>query len=197
MFLNEFSFITMNRLAKESVSHMEMAQGDTLFLPEQHANCMYFVSFGRLEYLRSLDHGEQKEYVDKGEDWLAEPSLWTADWYHVGEAKAHTDCEVLMVDPKAFEEILSVVRPVAGIVSQYCRQFMVWLVTLEQREGMLTDVIQGDQVSSTIISFLPMWMVEKKDDHQDPGEDPEVRGSFLGARLKRRLTGLFAGNSSS
>ena len=24
---------------QESISHMEMAQGDTLFLPEQHANC--------------------------------------------------------------------------------------------------------------------------------------------------------------
>ena len=26
-------------LVQESVSHMEMAQGDTLFLPDQHANC--------------------------------------------------------------------------------------------------------------------------------------------------------------
>ena len=70
-----------------------------------------------------------QEYVDKGEDWLAEPSLWTENWlgargkaigplgdcrrflrrlvwhdvarYHVGEAKAHTDCEVLLIDPQA------------------------------------------------------------------------------------------------
>jgi len=166
MFLNEFSFITMNRCAKESISHMEMAQGDTLFLPEQHAFCMYFVAFGRLEYIRITDNAgnEFKEFVDKGEDWLAEPALWTESWYHVGEAKAYTDCEVLLVDPKAFEEILNVVRPVASIVANYCRRFMSWLQNLESEEGMLTDVIQGDQVSDTIQSFLPMWMVEKPDD---------------------------------
>ncbi|CAK8990322.1 unnamed protein product [Durusdinium trenchii] len=118
MFLNEFSFITMNRCAK---------------------------SFGRLEYIRMIDNSghEYKEFVDKGEDWLAEPALWTEAWYHVGEAKAYTDCEVLLVDPKAFEEILNVVRPVASIVAQYCRRFMAWLQTLESEEGMLTDVIQG------------------------------------------------------
>jgi len=53
-FLNEFSFITMNRLAKESVSHMEMAQGDTLFLPEQHATCMYFLACGAFAVDRKL-----------------------------------------------------------------------------------------------------------------------------------------------
>lgn len=181
MFLNEFSFITMNRCAKESISHMEMAQGDTLFLPEQHANCMYFVSFGRLEYIRMIDnHGtEVKEFVDKAEDWLAEPALWTEAWYHVGEAKAYTDCEVLMVDPKAFEEILNVVRPVASIVANYCRSFMAWLQNLESEEGMLTDAIQGDQVSDTIQSFLPMWMVEKPDETPGKMESPGdlLRGS--------------------
>lgn len=189
MFLNEFSFITMNRCAKESISHMEMAQGDTLFLPEQHANCMYFVSFGRLEYIRMIDNSghEYKEFVDKGEDWLAEPALWTEAWYHVGEAKAYTDCEVLLVDPKAFEEILNVVRPVASIVAQYCRRFMAWLQTLESEEGMLTDVIQGDLVSKTIQSFLPMWMVEKQDDSIGKLESS---GDLLSGRwnLRARLT---------
>jgi len=182
MFLNEFSFITMNRCAKESISHMEMAQGDTLFLPEQHANCMYFVSFGRLEYIRMIDnHGtEVKEFVDKAEDWLAEPALWTEAWYHVGEAKAYTDCEVLMVDPKAFEEIRNVVRPVASIVANYCRSFMAWLQNLESEEGMLTDVIQGDQVSDTIQSFLPMWMVEKPD--ETPGKMESAGDLLRGSR---------------
>lgn len=75
-------------------------------------------SFGRLEYIRLLDNSgtEFKEFVDKGEDWLAEPALWTEAWcaqllrapvvvcfrYHVGEAKAYTDCEVLLVNPKVW-----------------------------------------------------------------------------------------------
>ena len=29
----------LDLMLQESISHMEMAQGDTLFLPEQHANC--------------------------------------------------------------------------------------------------------------------------------------------------------------
>eukprot|EP00913_Durusdinium_trenchii_P025737 g24153.t1 len=150
---------------------------------------MYFVSFGRLEYIRMIDNSghEYKEFVDKGEDWLAEPALWTEAWYHVGEAKAYTDCEVLLVDPKAFEEILNVVRPVASIVAQYCRRFMAWLQTLESEEGMLTDVIQGDLVSKTIQSFLPMWMVEKQDDSIGKLESS---GDLLSGRwnLRARLT---------
>jgi len=196
-FLNEFSFITMNRLAKESVSHMEMAQGDTLFLPEQHATCMYFVAFGRLEYVRVLESGEIKEFVDKGEDWLAEPSLWTENWYHVGEAKAYTDCEVLLIDPQAFENILNVVRPVASIVAQYCRLFMVWLESLEEQEGMLTDVIQGDQVSDTIRSFLPMWMIEKHDEAALPEPGEQTRRKSISVRLKKGFSTGFqylAGN---
>jgi hypothetical protein len=56
---------------------------------------MYFVVEGRLEY----DEAETPtEHVDKGEDWIAEPMLWTRGWTHLGLLMASVD-ELLIADP--------------------------------------------------------------------------------------------------
>ncbi|CAE8647579.1 unnamed protein product [Polarella glacialis] len=136
---------------------MHLAKGDTLFLQGQDATCMYFVVSGRILYLRNSEDSpetNEKEFVDAGEDWIAEPILWTPSWVHVGNALAYTDCEMQTVDPKAFARILGLVKPVLAIVSSYGSSFMSWM---EEQSGFddLNDVIQGDKVSDVIRSFIP------------------------------------------
>ncbi|CAE8596869.1 unnamed protein product [Polarella glacialis] len=115
-FLNGFSTITMQRLAKDAVGRVRMAKGDTLFLPNQKATCMYFIASGGVEYTRTFEEKAVREFLDAGEDWIAEPIMWTPSWIHVGEAKAVTESELLCVKPKTFEDILSLVGPVAAVV---------------------------------------------------------------------------------
>eukprot|EP00930_Biecheleria_cincta_P103987 TRINITY_DN96114_c0_g1_i1.p1 TRINITY_DN96114_c0_g1~~TRINITY_DN96114_c0_g1_i1.p1 ORF type:complete len:694 (-),score=109.19 TRINITY_DN96114_c0_g1_i1:45-2096(-) len=150
-FLSTYSVITMNRVAKDSVSRRHIARGDTLFQADERAACLYFVASGRIRYVRLINDKEVEEYVDSGEDWMSEPILWTAGWFHVGEAKAHTDSELLMISPKSFEEILSLVKTVAAIVSEYGRRFMAYVESNES----LNDVVQGDEVGELIRDLIP------------------------------------------
>eukprot|EP00931_Biecheleriopsis_adriatica_P008721 TRINITY_DN109865_c0_g1_i1.p1 TRINITY_DN109865_c0_g1~~TRINITY_DN109865_c0_g1_i1.p1 ORF type:complete len:162 (+),score=28.65 TRINITY_DN109865_c0_g1_i1:33-488(+) len=121
-----------------------------LFLPDQLAAGAYLVSKGRVQYSRELDDDRVvREWVDADEDWISEHVLWTDSWYHVGGSQAHTECEFLMVMPKAFEDIVSPVKGLVVIVKSYAKKFMQWV---EQSE--LNDVIQGDQVGDVIHSFI-------------------------------------------
>eukprot|EP00440_Ansanella_granifera_P054276 gb/GFBE01058831.1/.p1 GENE.gb/GFBE01058831.1/~~gb/GFBE01058831.1/.p1 ORF type:complete len:714 (+),score=104.22 gb/GFBE01058831.1/:1-2142(+) len=166
--LKETSFITMSRLAKEAVSRSHMARGDTLFLPDQHATCMYMVASGSLHYKRSsilgsvpghkIEVSEKFELVSAMEDWLSEPALWTADWYHHGQAIAQSECEILTIPSSIFADVLNRVKPVAAMVAAYGRHFMVWLEELRS-QNMLSDVIQGDEVGDLIASFIPNHIV--------------------------------------
>lgn len=154
-FLSEYSFITMNKLAKEAVGRISMARGDTLFLPEQCATAMYFVGAGRMFYTRVTEGFDPaSEWVDAGEDWLGEPVLWTVSWHYVGEAMAHTDCELLAVTAENFVSILSLVKPVAAVVAEYGRNFIAWMQKREL-EGSLSDIIQGEDSEEVLWSFIP------------------------------------------
>lgn len=73
----------MQRLAKEAVHRAQLARGDTQFLPNQEASYLYFLAEGRMQYVRDADSQEPRvEVVEKGEDWIAEPIMWTPFWIH-------------------------------------------------------------------------------------------------------------------
>merc|ERR1712146_82503 len=153
-FLEDLSAITMQRLAKEAVGRIALATKDTLFVPNQDAAYMYTVVNGRLLYSRNprMDEDELRtEMVDAGEDWIAEPVLWSTSWVHVGELKAATEAELQTVNPNKFADILSHVKHIAILFATYGRKFMEWTA----EDGDLSDVIQGDLVSDKIESFIP------------------------------------------
>lgn len=149
-YLSEHASVTVHNVAKDAVSRMNMAREDTLFLPDQRGQAMYFVKSGRMLYTKVLNEEQTSELVDADEDWISEAVLWTPNWSHVGQADAYTEVELVLVSPKPFEEILRLVRPVAHIVSRYALNFLKWLETQE-----LSDVIQGDQLSDEIATFIP------------------------------------------
>lgn len=149
--LSEAQPIMVNRVVKDAVTCDRLARSDTLFLPMQTGSAMYFVKSGRILYTRVLEGGEQKaELVDADEDWVSEAVLWCAAWLHVGEAKAFTELELVLVHPTPFENIAKVVRPVARLCALYARAFMEWQKTLEPN-----DVIQGDEETENIRLFIP------------------------------------------
>ncbi|CAE7242053.1 unc-103 [Symbiodinium sp. KB8] len=126
-FLNNFSVITVQRLAKEAVQRFQLARGDTQFLPNQEGSYLYFIASGRMQYVRDADTpNERVEVVDKGEDWIGEPVIWTPFWIHVGQLTAVSECDLCAVAPKAFGDIVALVRPVAAIVARYSQKFMLW-----------------------------------------------------------------------
>lgn len=149
--LNETANITLNSIVKDAVSQSSMARSDILFLPSKTSKSMYFVKNGRILYTRKLDSGETKtDMVNADEGWIAEPALWCATWVHVGEAKAKSEVDLLLVDSKRFEEILNLVRPLARLCAMYARAYLSWL-----RLSDLSDVIQGDQEADRIREFIP------------------------------------------
>ncbi|CAE7763776.1 AKT5 [Symbiodinium sp. CCMP2592] len=153
-FLNNFSVITVQRLAKEAVQRFQLARGDTQFLPNQEGSYLYFIASGRMQYVRDADTpNERVEVVDKGEDWIGEPVIWTPFWIHVGQLTAVSECDLCAVAPKAFGDIVALVRPVAAIVARYSQKFMLWVKDLDTK-GELTDVMQGEDVLDLIRSFL-------------------------------------------
>lgn len=148
---NENASVTLNKVA-EAVTRTLHASSDTIFLPSQTGTALYFLSQGRLLYTRILSSGEiRAELLHAGRGWIAEPVLWCAEWLHVGEAKAHTDLEVLMLDANEFEDMLRLVRPLSRTCADYAQAFLKWLQTSE-----LTDVIQSDRESDRICSFIPV-----------------------------------------
>eukprot|EP00930_Biecheleria_cincta_P104823 TRINITY_DN9724_c0_g2_i1.p1 TRINITY_DN9724_c0_g2~~TRINITY_DN9724_c0_g2_i1.p1 ORF type:complete len:726 (-),score=109.06 TRINITY_DN9724_c0_g2_i1:448-2559(-) len=153
--LGDRSVYTLNRVATECVSHHHLARGDTMFEVDQHGTNMYFIASGRIKYTRIIDGDEEVEIVEHGKGWISEQVLWTAEWFHVGEATANSEVEALLISPKKFEEILSEVKPMAAAVSEYGRKIIEWIT----REEHLNDVIQGDEAFARITGFLPRTLM--------------------------------------
>lgn len=149
-FLGERSVITMNRVATDCVIRSHLARGDTMFEVDQRCSYMYFIASGRLKYSRLIDEEDVTEFVES-EDWISEPVIWTPDWFHVGTALAHSECEVLLISPKSFEDVLSLVKPVAVVASEYGRRLIAFVAGMDH----LNDVIQGDKLGPTIKNFIP------------------------------------------
>ncbi|CAJ1329731.1 unnamed protein product [Effrenium voratum] len=86
------SRVTIHRLANNAIVNKQLARTDTLFIPGETATHMYIVVYGRLVYSRMDSRGdEHKELVDKGEDWISEPVLWTPSWVHLGLLMSMTE----------------------------------------------------------------------------------------------------------
>eukprot|EP00406_Dinophysis_acuminata_P083313 CAMPEP_0179242898 /NCGR_PEP_ID=MMETSP0797-20121207/17255_1 /TAXON_ID=47934 /ORGANISM="Dinophysis acuminata, Strain DAEP01" /LENGTH=180 /DNA_ID=CAMNT_0020950349 /DNA_START=60 /DNA_END=602 /DNA_ORIENTATION=+ len=141
--------MTMCRLANHAISRKVYALNDTLFIPGEHATHMSFVRTGTLEYtLMDADGMEHTEWVQNAEDWIAEPVLWMSAWAHMGSLTTTGECELLLVDPGKFCDIINLNPPAFHIVSSYARSFAKWAESEEA--GRLSDVCQGDEVGPRV-----------------------------------------------
>jgi len=153
-YLKETSDNSLQRLAVDAMSWQSLACDDHLFFPGEIATQVYFVVTGALKYTKiSKDGVECVEFVDSGEDWIAEPVLWTASWVHLGTLIAMHETDLLAILGNQFGEIMARTPQVHSLVSTYAANFMVWMNSVDR--DLLSDVSQGEIVSSQINSFIP------------------------------------------
>jgi len=151
--LESVSFVTNQRLAKTAIEQTLLAVDDHLFIPGETALYMYVVVKGRLQYFRYDSHGkEHREWVDKAEDWIAEPVLWTTGWVHLGLLIAYKECDLLTVDATKCLDCVKRNPQASEFISHYARNFLLWLNT-EHRDN-LSDIYQGELISPLVVEFM-------------------------------------------
>ncbi|CAE8593574.1 unnamed protein product [Polarella glacialis] len=112
---------------------------------------MHFVTSGRLLYTKADDTHKQ-EWVERGEDWIAEPVLWTSGWFHLGQLVATADCELVKVDPTAFAAVAGTSKSLKMLTALYAKGFLDWL---SKQGDDLSDIVQGDVMGVIVEDFLP------------------------------------------
>lgn len=141
--LLDVSTVTVFRLARTAISTKQFANQDPLFINGEKPSHMYIVMQGRFAYNHMTSEGTLiTEMVDKGEDWIAEPVLWSTQWYHLGDCTAVDESRLTLVSPSHFCEEAKR-NPLAwSLVTTYCKNFLKWLNSTHVDE--LSDITQGD-----------------------------------------------------
>jgi len=139
------SRVTINRLANLALSRKHFARNDRVFTQTENATHMDLVVRGRLHYERCGSQGEEvNEWVDCGEDWIAEPILWTPRWSHRGQLVAEVESELLRVSPAKFADCCFLIPLVHEYVSGYASKYVQWLNSADN--DALTDITQGEDL---------------------------------------------------
>mmetsp|Transcript_13347 Transcript_13347/g.30436 ORF Transcript_13347/g.30436 Transcript_13347/m.30436 type:complete len:872 (+) Transcript_13347:88-2703(+) len=156
--LEQFSAVTVQRLATTAISRKQLARRDKLFFPGETATHMYFVVTGILQYYRIIydDNGDKDvntERVDEGEDWIAEPVLYTSAWVHLGTLMAHTEADLLLIEAKGYSAAVKLNPPAYLCVQGYAEKFLDWVNNVPGDD--LSDIAQGEDIGKMIESFIP------------------------------------------
>merc|ERR1711966_117951 len=154
-----FSNVTVQRLSNSALEHKLLAEGDRLFLPGEAATHMYIVVKGKFRYTKMTSSGQTvTEDVDNGEDWIAEPVLWTESWLHRGLLMAVEESDNLMIDARKFCDMVKLNPQAYLFTSGYARNFLDWLN--EESLDALSDISQGEIVGDMCKSFIPTDIYE-------------------------------------
>jgi hypothetical protein len=186
-FLNSLcdnSSVTVYRLSNSTIAHKLLAEGDSLFHPGESATHMYIVVSGRFKYTR-LDALNKVliEYVDKGEDWIAEPVLWTKSWVHRGQLSAIEEGDNMTLDTKSFSDNVKLNPQAHLFTSLYAQNFLVWLNS--QDDSDLSDISQGEEMFDECRGFIPL---DVYDDFILPADVNSARSSKFYASSKEATT---------
>jgi len=190
--LHRHSHISMQRLAVNAINWRNLARDDFLFFPNETATHLYFVVEGKLLYSKVDASGlESTEEVDRAEDWVAEPVLWTPTWIHLGTLRAISEADLVLIDGARFGDIIGRSPPMFQLVSSYARKFMKWMNTMPWHR--LSDISQGEDISIRLQAFI-----DEAFQHQ-PGYEPSLQYAVgrSTVRKKRSLTMLRDTSSTS
>jgi hypothetical protein len=182
--LLEVSKVTALRLASAAVSTKQFANNDPLFICGEKPSHMYMVTHGRFRYQRFSSLGDMcpPEMVDKGEDWIAEPVLWSTEWYHLGHCTAVEESSLMLVCPITFcKEVKR--NPSAWIlITTYCRNFVNWLNSTSYDD--LSDITQGEDqfVAAQLQHFMDI--------------DMDTRSKFQNKTVFRKVRKMTSGGSA-
>eukprot|EP00928_Gymnodinium_smaydae_P037147 TRINITY_DN2582_c0_g1_i1.p1 TRINITY_DN2582_c0_g1~~TRINITY_DN2582_c0_g1_i1.p1 ORF type:complete len:194 (-),score=49.74 TRINITY_DN2582_c0_g1_i1:16-597(-) len=148
--LSGISLVTAQRIAKQAVHRIQLAKLDVLFTPDERALHVYFVISGRMLYTK-YGHSDREDWVDRGQDWIAEPALWASSWSHLGELIATSECDMVSVEPDIFCRVVNLIKPVATVVARYAEMYLRWLQTLDPED--VSDIAHSDRVGAQLTKF--------------------------------------------
>mmetsp|Transcript_116875 Transcript_116875/g.182620 ORF Transcript_116875/g.182620 Transcript_116875/m.182620 type:complete len:183 (+) Transcript_116875:1-549(+) len=138
----------MQRIATTALARKLLARDEIYFQPGELAQNLSFVIGGRLEYCKAVAGGNHKEWVDKGEDWITEPVLWTPHWVTMGELTSTTVSELLEVSSANFKDAISRTPQVYERVCSYALKFLQWYQGMSRDDQ--SDICQGEIVGEQI-----------------------------------------------
>jgi len=142
--------VTAFRLARAAVSTKQLAVHDHLFIHGEQPSHLYIVVQGRFQYRRLSRKGEvSREMVEANEDWIAEPVLWSAEWYHLGDCTAVEESSLMLVSPEHFSMEAKRNPPAWVLVTTYCKNFLKWLNATDPDE--LSDITPVDQRDQALL----------------------------------------------
>mmetsp|Transcript_113992 Transcript_113992/g.322417 ORF Transcript_113992/g.322417 Transcript_113992/m.322417 type:complete len:744 (-) Transcript_113992:127-2358(-) len=153
--LSKVSRVTIHRTSNTAIEHKYFARADIAFITGEHPTHMYIVVSGSLVYNRIDSQGqERRELVDKGEDWMAEPVLWMKSWVHLGMLTALKECNLMLLNPTKFGNIVHLNPGAYNLVLTYVKNFMQWINSVSDDD--LSDIWQGENVSSRHRKFMEL-----------------------------------------
>jgi len=172
------SQVTVHRLANVAIGHKLLAANDCLFHAGEAATHMYIVVEGSFNYTRvdSLNR-LHKEVVERGEDWIAEPALWTQRWVHRGMLQAADDSDNLTIDARKFAEQVGLNPQAHEFVATYALHFVEWLNGEDTNK--LSDISQGEDIGDRIRSFMPVDRSDSKGSLDRSGSKMSTGSRFL------------------
>jgi len=167
---------TMQRIATKALSQKAFAPKEPIFHRDEIAQHLGFVVAGRLQYVRTFpdqpDQPDRPEYVDRDEDWITEPALWTPAWVTLGELRAVSVSELVEVSSVEFAEAIKRTPQVYDTVCGYATNFVNWINSKPSRHQ--SDICQGDIVGEAIENML--------------GDDVDSVSSWANPRSSRAST---------
>jgi len=157
--LNTVSPITIHRLANAALGRKWLARDDLLFIAGESPTHMYVVASGQLEYSRVDSQSKpHREIVDKSEDWISEPVLWTAAWIHIGGLAAITESDLVLVAPGPFGKMIRMNPVACSLAITYLKNFMNWLNSVPPDDH--SDISQGENVTQMVYGFMEVPIVQ-------------------------------------
>lgn len=146
--LEKLSKVTAQRLASEAVEERYYAQCDHIFNSTELATHMWFLGGGLIRYSRSAQVMEIDPHTNA---WISELVLWIDSWTHVGHLTAVTPCNMILLSPRSFGDVMRRNPEAYSLALTYANNFIRWWAMMSTSSS---DVVLGSEVHSIFCGFL-------------------------------------------
>lgn len=146
--LHEKFPVAKHGLARSALSVVNFARNETVVARNTVMTSMYYIKSGMLDYRK----GSELPVKVTKDDWIGEMCLWV-QWASRGEAVTKKqNCEAIVLDSTAFDEVVKQDESLLHLVSHYADVFSEWLAAMDPQD--VTDVFYGSRSIILVESFV-------------------------------------------
>eukprot|EP00927_Polykrikos_kofoidii_P045375 TRINITY_DN39328_c0_g1_i2.p1 TRINITY_DN39328_c0_g1~~TRINITY_DN39328_c0_g1_i2.p1 ORF type:complete len:711 (-),score=109.47 TRINITY_DN39328_c0_g1_i2:65-2197(-) len=138
--------VVMHRLCRFVLKAQSYAEGEVCFSTGEESRRMFFIKCGDLVYI-SLQ-GVELDPPPQVHEGVGEAVLW-GNWRHCGELVALTTCELLVLDPASFVDVMSLHPRPWFYAKRYAEQFIEFLNVFGPSE--LSDILRNTEAVETMV----------------------------------------------